>query len=258
MATSKRERQRANREKAAEEAAVVEEKVEQKRSFKRFGILALVAIALLAIVYFATRGGDETEAVTLTSDAAAAESRFAAWSAGAGDLDPAARVDIYDEPPPRLIDTEATYTAVVTLANGDTLSFTLLDDAMPNTVNNFVNLANDGYYDGLSFHAVGAGQALAGGPNGANPDGPGYFLNEEANATAPAVATGQLRVARNSIGNIHGSQFMVTRNATTFANQQDFTVFGELTGSADPLSALTEGDLITSISIETDNSESDS
>lgn len=254
MATTKRERQRANREKAVEEAAEVEEKVEQTRSYKRIGLLVLAAIIVLTIFWFATQGGDEPEAVTLTSDAAAAESRFASWSAGASDLSPAERIDIYDGPPPRLIDTDSTYTAVMTMEDGATLSFTLLDDLMPNTVNNFVNLANDGYYDGLTFHAVGTDQALGGGPSGARPDGPGYFLNEEANSDAPAVAAGQLRVARNSIGNIHGSQFMVTRTDATFANQGDFTVFGELTGSAAALAEVSPDDVITSIAIETEES----
>ena len=83
----------------------------------------------------------------------------------------------YDTPPPMLIDTEKKYTAYMELEKGETITIELYPKEAPNTVNNFVFLAREGFYDGVTFHRVIPDfMAQGGDPTGTGTGGPGYRL----------------------------------------------------------------------------------
>ena len=93
--------------------------------------------------------------------------------------DPADRNDMYSEPPETQIDVENTYTATISTAKGD-IVVQLDAAAAPLTVNNFVFLAQQGFYDGLTFHRVEPGFVIQGGdPTGTGTGGPGYTVPAE-------------------------------------------------------------------------------
>ncbi|MCA9942722.1 MAG: peptidylprolyl isomerase, partial [Anaerolineales bacterium] len=86
----------------------------------------------------------------------------------------------YDAPPPMTIDAEASYTATILLENGEEIVIELLPKSAPETVNNFVFLAEEGWFDGIMFHRVIPGfMAQTGDPTGLGIGGPGYTINDE-------------------------------------------------------------------------------
>ena len=86
----------------------------------------------------------------------------------------------YDGPPPMFIDPSKTYTAVLEMEKGKEIILDLFADKAPKTVNNFVFLARDGFYDGLNFYQVAlAADARAGDPTGTGTGGPGYYIDDE-------------------------------------------------------------------------------
>ena len=110
---------------------------------RRLMIAGAVVLALLviAIAAFVLTQDDEPEAGTeMTGDRPLAA------------VDPAVRTDYYSEPPAMTIDTDKEYEAVIRMADGGEMRLSLFDDEAPITVNNFVFLANQGFYDGTTFH----------------------------------------------------------------------------------------------------------
>ena len=143
---------------------------------------------------------------------------------------------IYTDGPPQNIDTASTYDAIVETEVG-TIEIRLLDDESPTFVNNFVNLARDGFYDGLVFHRVIDGFVAQGGdPLGTGTGGPGYQISDEVGNTIPFDSRGQLSFA-NSGNNTTGSQFFITF-AQTNLNINQFSVFGNVTAGDDVLAEL--------------------
>lgn len=143
------------------------------------------------------------------------------------------RNGIYTDPPPQNIDTDLTFDAVLDTSQGE-VRIRLLDDESPTFVNNFINLARDGFYDGLTFHRVIEGFVAQGGdPMGDGFGGPGFQIPDEVGNDIEFDARGQLSFA-NSGPNTTGSQFFITlaptnlsNNATLFNNSQ-FSVFGNV------------------------------
>ena len=81
----------------------------------------------------------------------------------------------YSQPPEFNLDPEKSYKAIVEMDNGNKITIDLLSKEAPKTVNNFVSLARDGYYDGITFHRVIPGfMAQSGDPTGTGSGGPGY------------------------------------------------------------------------------------
>jgi len=150
----------------------------------------------------------------------------------------AQRNDIYTSGPPQNIDTSLTYDAVLDTTQGE-IRVRLLDDESPTFVNNFVNLARDGFYDGLTFHRVIDGFVGQGGdPLGTGTGGPGYEIADEVGNDIEFDARGQLSFA-NAGNNTTGSQFFFTFEPTLLNNGQ-FSVFGNITsGDASRTSFLT-------------------
>jgi cyclophilin family peptidyl-prolyl cis-trans isomerase len=154
------------------------------------------------------------------------------------------------------IDSEASYTATFHTVRGD-IVVELHADRAPITVNNFVFLANEGYYDGTTFHRVIPGfMAQGGDPSGTGAQGPGYQFADEFHPDLRHDGPGVLSMA-NRGPNTNGGQFFITYAAQPHLDDKH-AVFGHVTegmdvlesiAPRDPSSASEPGDLIESISI---------
>jgi cyclophilin family peptidyl-prolyl cis-trans isomerase len=133
----------------------------------------------------------------------------------------------YNSPPPMNIDTAKKYTATFKTERGD-IRVTLLADKAPVTVNNFVFLAREGFYDNITFHRVIPDFMVQGGdPTGTGRGGPGYKFNDEPGALAlKHDAPGTLSMA-NAGPNTNGSQFFITHGATPWLDGKH-GVFGRV------------------------------
>lgn len=151
--------------------------------------------------------------------------------------------------PPLTIDQSLDFTATISTEVGD-IVVNLFDDLTPISVNNFVNLAEDGFYDGLTFHRVVESPivdenglpvlddggniqferfvAQAGDPTNTSQGGPGFQINDEILPELTFDRPGILAYARTNAPNSNGSQFFITYDATEFQNDEDFTIFGEV------------------------------
>lgn len=164
-------------------------------------------------------------------------------------------VRLYAAPPEMTIETDAVYEAVIHLESGD-VRIELYPEDAPGFVNNFVFLAQNQFYDGLTFHRVVPGfVAQAGDPTGSGFGSPGYGLDAESNALD--FERGVLSMAKDGTGQTNGSQFFITLGATPHLNG-DFTVFGQVVEGLelvdtltprDPRDSADDGDTILSIEI---------
>jgi cyclophilin family peptidyl-prolyl cis-trans isomerase len=162
----------------------------------------------------------------------------------------------YPKPPDMVIDQKKKYTATFKLAKGDVV-VELFADKAPRTVNNFVFLARDGFYDGVTFHRVIADfMAQGGDPTGTGRGGPGYVFADEFHPALKHSKTGILSMA-NAGPNTNGSQFFITFGPTPHLDGRH-SVFGQVVkgmdvlksiSERDPASARTPGDVIKTIEI---------
>lgn len=138
----------------------------------------------------------------------------------------------YNQPPAMGLDPAKTYSAIFHTDKGD-ITITLFADKAPITVNNFVFLARDGFYDGTTFHRViPQFMAQGGDPDGTGRGGPGYKWDDEASALAiPHNGPGILSMA-NAGRNTNGSQFFITLAATPWLDNKH-AIFGEVTEGKD-------------------------
>jgi cyclophilin family peptidyl-prolyl cis-trans isomerase len=163
---------------------------------------------------------------------------------------PVERNNMYSEPPQMQIDPDKSYVATISTAKGD-IVVQLDADAAPLTVNNFVFLANQGFYDSLTFHRVEPGFVIQGGdPAGTGGGGPGYKVPAEIGlkhvegAIAMARQGDQVNPERAS----SGSQFYITLDQTDFLDGA-YTVFGQVTDGMDVVQSIAVGDVIETITI---------
>jgi len=164
---------------------------------------------------------------------------------------PADRNDMYGEPPEMQIDTTQSYEATISTAKGD-IVVELDAGAAPKTVNNFVFLTREGFYDGLTFHRVDPGFVIQGGdPLGTGRGGPGYTVPAEIGLehVKGAVAMARLSDQVNPERASSGSQFYITLAETPHLDGA-YTVFGEVVEGMDVVESISEGDVIQSITIE--------
>ena len=162
----------------------------------------------------------------------------------------------YDSPPPMIIDTSKKYTAIMETEKG-TLVLELFAKDAPKTVNNFVFLAREGYYDGSTFHRVLPGFMVQGGdPTGKGTGNPGYFFEDE--FSEHGHVAGAISMT-NSGPNTNGSQFFITYKAVHRLDGKH-SVFGQLIEGMDVLLNITprdpsqnpqfEGDKLIRVTIE--------
>ena len=152
----------------------------------------------------------------------------------------------YSTPPPMTIDKSKQYTATIETEKGE-LVLELFASDVPVTVNNFVFLAREGFYDNTTFHRVIHGfMAQGGDPTGTGGGGPGYSFADE--FTEHTHVVGALSMA-NAGPSTNGSQFFIT-----YAPQHHLdgkhSIFGQLVTGMDVLEAIEQGDTIVRITIE--------
>ena len=120
----------------------------------------------------------------------------------------------YDSPPAMVIDPSKKYTATIEMENGGKIVIELFAKEVPNTVNNFVFLAREGFYDGITFHRVIPGfMAQTGDPTGTGRGGPGYQFDNEFHPDARHDSPGILSMANSGMRGergTNGSQFFIT------------------------------------------------
>ena len=170
---------------------------------------------------------------------------------------PEERNGMYTEPPPMTIDPAKQYIATIETEKGD-IVVELFADKAPNTVNNFVFLAREGFYDNTTFHRVIADfMAQAGDPTGTGMGGSGYQFADEFHPDLTHDGPGILSMA-NSGANTNGSQFFITFVETPWLDGMH-SVFGKVIEGMDvlfsislrdPQTAVEPGDLIKTITIE--------
>jgi cyclophilin family peptidyl-prolyl cis-trans isomerase len=137
------------------------------------------------------------------------------------------------------IDTNKKYTAALETEKGD-LVLELFAKDVPVTVNNFVFLAREGYYDGVTFHRVLPGfMAQSGDPAGTGAGGPGYTFGNE--ITSHKHVAGSISMANTGRPNSNGSQFFITYAATPWLDGLH-SVFGQLIKGTDVLEKITPRD----------------
>jgi len=145
------------------------------------------------------------------------------------------------------IDPSKNYTATFDTSRGTIVCDLFAADA-PNTVNNFVCLARDKFYDGTKFHRVIADFMIQGGdPEGTGRGGPGYKFADEMKGSYRKHQVGSLSMA-NAGPNTNGSQFFITHIVTTWLDGKH-TVFGQVTSGQDVVNAVAQGDTVNSITI---------
>jgi peptidylprolyl isomerase len=128
---------------------------------------------------------------------------------------------------------------VIALEKGGEVRIELLAKEAPKTVNNFVFLAKNRFFDGLTFHRVLENFVAQGGdPLGSGFGGPGYFLEVERNSVP--LAAGTIAMAKSNAG-VSGSQFFITLVPQP-GLQPDFTAFGRVTAGMDVVNQITKRD----------------
>lgn len=146
----------------------------------------------------------------------------------------------YDAAPPMTIDESKKYFATVEMEKGGEFVIELYADKAPITVNSFVFLAREGYFNGVTFHRVLDGfMAQGGDPTGTGMGGPGYeFVNEDSDLTFDKAGV----VAMANAGrDTNGSQFFITFGPADFLNG-GYTIFGQVTEGMDVVNGITRRD----------------
>jgi cyclophilin family peptidyl-prolyl cis-trans isomerase len=146
----------------------------------------------------------------------------------------------YQNPPEMIIDPQKKYLATFKTDVGDFV-VELYADRAPKTVNNFVFLAKDKFYDGVTFHRVIPGFVAQGGdPTGTGMGGPGYQFEDEFHPTLKHTGPGILSMA-NAGKDTNGSQFFITYSATPHLDNKH-SVFGKVIKGMDVVLSIPERD----------------
>ena len=154
----------------------------------------------------------------------------------------------YSSPPAMTIDPNKTFIATFDTSKGKIVVDLFPKDA-PKTVNNFVFLARDKFYDGTKFHRVIENFMIQGGdPEGTGRGGPGYRFEDEFKNNPRKHKVGSLSMA-NAGPNTNGSQFFITHIATDWLDGKH-TVFGQVREGQDVVNKVAGGDTLKSVTIE--------
>jgi cyclophilin family peptidyl-prolyl cis-trans isomerase len=204
-----------------------EEKTHMKDVYLAVGIVVLIVVALVLLYQFTVKR-PLTTAVPPTlpapTTAPTSEDKAKQWS----------------QPPTMQIDPTKSYEAVIKTEKGD-IRIQLYAAKAPNTVNNFVFLARQGFYDGVTFHRVIPGfMAQTGDPTGTGSGGPGYKFANETSPDLKHDSEGIVSMA-NAGKDTNGSQFFITYAAQSYLDG-DYSVFGKVLEGMDVLKALTPRD----------------
>jgi peptidyl-prolyl cis-trans isomerase B (cyclophilin B) len=150
-------------------------------------------------------------------------------------------------PPEMQIDPAKSYRAVIETSRGS-IELEMYPQHAPNTVNNFIFLARERFYENVSFHRVISDFVIQGGdPTGTGRGGPGYTFADEVKANPLKHETGSISMA-NSGPNTNGSQFFITHSPQPHLNGRH-TVFGKVVSGQDIVNAIQQGDIMLRVTI---------
>lgn len=153
----------------------------------------------------------------------------------------------WNSPPEMQIDKDKKYQAVIETSKG-TMTLDLYPSYAPKTVNNFVFLAREGFYDGIVFHRVISNFMVQGGdPTGSGKGGPGYRFEDEFLGNPLKHETGVISMA-NAGPNTNGSQFFITHAPQPHLDGKH-TVFGKVVEGQDIVNAIRQGDMMMKVTI---------
>ncbi len=153
----------------------------------------------------------------------------------------------WNKAPDMQIDAKKNYKATIETPRGS-IVIELYAQHAPKTVNNFVFLAKEGYYDGLLFHRVISDFMIQGGdPTGTGRGGPGYKFEDETKGNPNKHGTGSLSMA-NAGPNTNGSQFFITHAPQPHLDGKH-TVFGKVVEGQKVVDAVRQGDAMTKVTI---------
>lgn len=180
---NKRERQRQNREARREYEEALAKRRRRMKALKGFAIVAVPVIAIGVVLSITNKSDDDKSASTTPST--------------------------YKSAPPMTIDPAKTYTATVATSEGN-ISIALDAAAAPTSVNNFVFLARQGFYDGLDFHRIAKDFVIQGGdPKGDGSGGPGYTVQAEVPANGYLAGSVAWAKGGDDPAGTAGSQFFI-------------------------------------------------
>jgi peptidyl-prolyl cis-trans isomerase B (cyclophilin B) len=146
----------------------------------------------------------------------------------------------WDSPPDMQIDTKKTYRTKIETNRGD-IELELYPEYAPNTVNNFIFLVKEGFYNGVTFHRVISDFMIQGGdPTGTGRGGPGYKFEDEFEGNPLRHETGVISMA-NAGPNTNGSQFFITHSPQPHLDGMH-TVFGKVIEGQEIVDAIKQGD----------------
>ncbi len=150
----------------------------------------------------------------------------------------------WDSPPDMDIATDRTYQCKLTTDKGE-IELELFPEHAPNTVNNFVFLARQGFYDGTTFHRVISDFMIQGGdPTGSGRGGPGYRFADEFDGNPLKHERGVISMANAGPGT-NGSQFFITHGPQPHLDGRH-TVFGKVVSGQDVVDGIEQGDTVQS------------
>lgn len=153
----------------------------------------------------------------------------------------------WKNPPAMEIDPKKKYRVTMETSKG-TIELELYPEYAPKTVNNFVFLARQGYYDGIKFHRVISNFMIQGGdPTGTGSGGPGYRFEDEFSGN-PLKHDAKVISMANAGPNTNGSQFFITHSPQPHLNGKH-TVFGKVISGADVVDAIRQGDVMTKVTV---------
>ncbi len=156
----------------------------------------------------------------------------------------------WDCPPAMQIDPQKTYRVTIETNRGD-MELELYPEYAPKTVNNFVFLAQEGFYDGVVFHRVINDFMIQGGdPTGTGSGGPGYKFEDEV-ADNPLRHETRVISMANAGPNTNGSQFFITHSPQPHLDGMH-TVFGKVVGGQEIVNAIQQGDRVVKVMVSDD------
>jgi peptidyl-prolyl cis-trans isomerase B (cyclophilin B) len=154
----------------------------------------------------------------------------------------------WSSPPPLTLDVKRAYQVLIETEKG-AIKLELYAQHAPQTVNNFIFLAREGFYDGVTFHRVIADFVIQGGdPTGTGRGGPGYKFPDEIQGNPLKHETGSLSMANAGPGT-NGSQFFITHSPQPHLDGKH-TVFGKVVAGQDVVDAIRPGDKMLRVRIE--------
>ncbi len=159
----------------------------------------------------------------------------------------------WETPPEMTIDVDKDYKALIVTTKG-TIELKLYPQFAPKTVNNFVFLANEGFYNGVTFHCVIEDFVIQGGdPTGTGRGGPGYRFEDEVKNNPLKHERGVISMA-NAGQNTNGSQFFITHSPQPHLNGKH-TVFGKVINGLDVVDSIQQGDKMIEVKIVVESLE---